>query len=81
VIVRLLSFEVIKLIIIATVLAWPIAYFGAQDWLQSFAHQINIGPMVFIISTLIALLIGWLAISFKAIQVALRNPVEALKYE
>lgn len=81
VIVRLLSFEVIKLILIATILAWPIAYFGAQDWLQSFADQITIGPMIFIISTFIALVIGWLAISFKAIQVALRNPVEALKYE
>lgn len=81
VIVKLLSIEVIKLILIATVIAWPIAYFGSQDWLQSFAHQTTIGPMIFITSTIVALLIGWLAISFKAIQVALRNPVEALKYE
>lgn len=81
IIVKLLSFEVIKLILIATVIAWPIAYFGSLDWLQSFAHQTTISPLTFILSTLIALLIGWLAISFKAIQVALRNPVDALKYE
>ncbi|MBU1012293.1 MAG: hypothetical protein KKG99_04755 [Bacteroidetes bacterium] len=43
--------------------------------------RINISPITFALATFVALLIGWLAISFQAIRVALKNPVEALKYE
>ncbi len=81
IIVRLLSTEVIKLISVSTIIAWPVAYFGLQQWLNSFSDHININPFTFVSATLIALAIGWIAISFQAIKVALRNPIEALKYE
>jgi len=81
IIIRLLSREVLKLILVSTILAWPIAYVGLQRWLQSFADHINISPLTFVIATLIALIIGWLAIAYQSIKVALRNPVDALKYE
>lgn len=80
-IVKLLSTEVIKLISISTIIAWPVAYFGLQQWLNGFSDHININPFTFFSATLIALSIGWIAISFQAIKVALRNPIEALKYE
>ena len=80
-IVRLLSTEVIKLISVSTIIAWPIAYYGLKRWLEGFSDHISINLFTFVIATLIALLIGWLAISFQAIKVALGNPVEALKYE
>jgi len=80
-IIWLLSTEVLKFIVIATIFAWIIAFISTRFWLQSFADHIYVGPMTYILSTLIALMIGWLAISFQAIKVALGNPVEALKYE
>lgn len=80
-IVRLLSTEVIKLISISTIIAWPVAYFGLQKWLNDFYDHISINPITFVSATVIALAIGWLAISFQAIKVALGNPIDALKYE
>ncbi len=80
-IIRLLSTEVLKLILISTIIAWPIAYWGLQNWLQGFSDHINLNPFTFFIATLITLLVGWIAISFQAIKVALGNPIDALKYE
>jgi putative ABC transport system permease protein len=80
-IIRLLSKEVLWLILISTLIAWPLAWFGTRYWLQSFADQIEVSPFIYILATLTTLLIGWLAISFQAIKAAMLNPVEALKYE
>lgn len=80
-IIRLLSSEVLKLILVSTIIAWPIAYFVLQKWLEGFADHIDIDPITFVLASLITLIIGWLAISFQAIKVAYRNPVEALRYE
>lgn len=80
-IVRLLSTEVLKLILISTIISWPVAYYGLQQWLDNYHDRINISPITFALATIVALVIGWLAISFQAIKVALKNPVDALKYE
>jgi putative ABC transport system permease protein len=80
-IIKMLSFETLKLIIISTIIAWPMAYFGIKYWLQEFAHRSNIDPMSFVIATILTLVIGWLAISFQAIRAALLNPSDALRYE
>ncbi len=80
-IVRLLSSEVIKLVLISSIIAWPLAYFGIDYWLNSFAHRTSIGIEVYMAGTLITLVIGWAAISYQTIKVALSNPVDALRYE
>lgn len=80
-IIRLLSKEVLWLILISTLIAWPLAWFGTRYWLQSFADQIEVSPFIYILATLASLLVGWLAISFQAIKAARQNPIEALKYE
>jgi putative ABC transport system permease protein len=77
----LLSKEFTKLVLIAFVVAAPLAYFGMSRWLQAFAFRITLGPGVFLISGSLALLIAWLTVSFQSIKAALANPVEALRYE
>jgi putative ABC transport system permease protein len=80
-IVLLLSKEFIKFILIAFIIATPIAYLTIKSWLQDFAYRIDIGPSVFFISGLIVLLVALVTVSFQAIKAATANPVEALKYE
>ena len=80
-IVYLLSKDFTKLVLIATVIASPLAYWALQRWLQNFAYHISLGPGTFLLAGFGALLIALLTISFQAIRAALTNPVEALRYE
>lgn len=80
-IVCLLSKDFLKLVLIANLIAWPIAYYAMNQWLQSFAYRIDLGISTFILSGLIALLIALLTVSYQAIKAARANPVEALRYE
>ncbi len=80
-IVHLLSREFAKLVLVANVIAWPVAYFAMNKWLQSFAYRINLGWWVFALAGGLALLIALLTVSTQAIRAALANPVEALRYE
>jgi len=80
-IVRLLSKEFVKLVLVANLIAWPIAYYVMNKWLQDFAYRINIGWWVFALAGGIALIIALLTVSTQAIKAALANPVEALRYE
>ncbi len=80
-IVCLLSKDFLKLVLIANLIAWPIAYYAMNQWLQSFAYRINLSISTFILSGLIALFIALLTVSYQAIKAARANPVEALRYE
>ncbi len=79
--VLLMSKEFTKWVLIANVIAWPIAYFVMNNWLQNFAYRINIGLWTFIFSAAVALTIAVVTVSFQAIKAALSNPVDALRYE
>jgi putative ABC transport system permease protein len=77
----LLSSEFVKLVLLANLVAWPIAWFAMTRWLQNFAYRIDIGFEVFLISSVLALLITLLTVSLQAIKAALVNPVQSLRYE
>jgi len=77
----LLSKEVICLIMIASLVAYPVAFFGSRYWLEGFATRISVNPLIFILATLIMLAIGWLSISYQTIKAAGFNPARALKEE
>ena len=68
-------------ILFANILAWPLAYWVTNRWLQNFAYRTSIGFDLFIISGLVAMCIAWLTVSFQSIKAARTNPAEALKYE
>ncbi|MEI8226472.1 MAG: ABC transporter permease, partial [Bacteroidota bacterium] len=81
VVLRLLSKEVVYLILLSSVIAYPISYFGAKYWLEGFADKISISLFVFLSATLIVLIIGWLSISYQTIKAANYNPASALRIE
>jgi putative ABC transport system permease protein len=77
----LLSREVMFLIIISSLLAYPVAYFGSNFWLEGFASRISVNPVIFILATMITLLIGWMSTSYQTIKAANYNPANALRIE
>jgi putative ABC transport system permease protein len=81
VVLRLLSREVVTLILISSLIAYPVAYFGSKYWLQGFAAKVNVNPLIYISATLIVLVIGWLSISYQTIKAASYNPANALRIE
>lgn len=80
-IILLLAKELIKWVVIANIIAWPVAYFVMGKWLEEFAYRIEMNVWVFILSGLVALSIALLTISAQTIKAAIANPVESLKYE
>jgi putative ABC transport system permease protein len=80
-IVSLLSLDFLKLVLLANVLAWPLAWWVMQRWLQDFEYRTPIGWWMFAIAGIGALLIALITVSFQAIKAAVANPVEALRSE
>lgn len=80
-VVMLLSRDFAKLVMLAIVLAAPIAYFLMDEWLSGFAYRISISVWVFLISGVIAILLALLTVSFQATRAALINPVKSLRSE
>ena len=80
-VVSLLAGQFIKLIVLANVLAWPLAWFVLEKWLQRFAYRIDLGVGIFIATALSTVLVALLSVSYQSIRAALANPVEALRSE
>jgi putative ABC transport system permease protein len=80
-IVRLFTAEFGVLVLVANVIAWPVAYFAMQRWLAGFAYRIELGPAVFIASGVLALGIATLTVAAVASRAARAKPVTALRYE
>lgn len=77
----LLSGDFILLVIISCLIASPVAFYFLRDWLQKYDYRITIGPGVFLLSALVAIVITLMTISFQAIKAALTNPVKSLRSE
>jgi putative ABC transport system permease protein len=77
----MLSKEFLKWVLIANIIAWPLAYYFMNGWLQDFAYRINLSLGVFVLSGVIALIIALVTVSFQAIKAAIANPVKSLRYE
>ncbi|MBK7869999.1 MAG: FtsX-like permease family protein [Saprospiraceae bacterium] len=80
-IVLLLSKDFIRLVLIAMVIAAPLAWYFMNGWLQNFAYRIDIQWWIFVIAGIIALAIAFLTMSFQSIRAALANPVKSLRSE
>ncbi|KGE15448.1 ABC transporter permease [Sphingobacterium deserti] len=77
----LLSIDFIKLVIIAILIASPIAWWAMENWLQDYSYRIEIKWYYFVIAGLMAVLISMATISYQAIKSALANPVDSLRDE
>ncbi|MFC2164916.1 ABC transporter permease [Acidobacteriota bacterium] len=80
-IVLLLSKEFAKLILIANILAWPLAYYAMNRWLGNFAYRIGIGVDIFIFSFVLAVVVATLTIFYHSMKAILANPSDSLRYE
>ncbi len=70
---------ILKWVLIAIVVAWPLAWLVADHWLDNFAYRINLTPYYFLVSALVTLGVASLTIVYQTFQAARRSPVEALK--
>ncbi len=80
-ITTMLSQDFIKLFLLATVIAFPVAWYFTNQWLEKYVYRIDIEWWYFVVSALVAILISMLTVSFQAIKAALINPVKSLKSE
>ena len=70
-----------KLVVIALVLAIPVAWYVMNKWLEDFAYRIDVSWWVFVVAGVAALLIALLTVSYQSIKTALANPVKSLRSE
>lgn len=80
-IVVLLSKDFLLLVIIASLISFPVAWYAMHQWLANYAYRINISSWIFILAGLIAAIIAILTVSFQAIRAAIANPVKSLRTE
>jgi len=80
-VVYLLSTGFTKLILIAIVIAIPIAWFAINKWLSSFAYRVDVGWAIFLIASLGALAIAWITVSYESVKAAIANPIKSLRAE
>lgn len=80
-IVFMISTEFFKWVIVANLIAIPIAYYGMNKWLQTFAFKVKITADIFIISAIISLLIALVTVLYQALKAAYSNPATSLRYE
>jgi putative ABC transport system permease protein len=80
-VVVLLLWQFSKPVLIANLIAWPLAWYYLHNWLQGFAYRITLSPVYFLGAGAVALLIAWATVFVHAKRVADANPIHALRYE
>jgi putative ABC transport system permease protein len=81
-VVVLLSRDFTRMVLIAFVMAVPVAWYVMENWwLQNFAYRINVSPVIVISAGVLALFIAWFTVSFQSIKAAVRNPIRSLRSE
>jgi putative ABC transport system permease protein len=80
-VLALLTGEFSKLVLLANLAAWPLAYFVMSDWLSSYAYRIDLTPLPFLASGAVTLAIAWLTVAAIATRAASAKPIQALRYE
>lgn len=80
-IVRSLSMDFVKLVLISLIIAIPVSYWAADKWLQNFPYRISLGWWLFAAAAVLVVLIALVTISFQSVKAAVSNPVKSLKSE
>jgi len=80
-IVKLMSNEFLRLILLANLIAWPVAYYVVDNWLDNFTKRISIDLTLFLVSGLTALFLALLITGYRALLAASRNPADILRHE
>ncbi len=80
-IAQLLSNDFLKLVLLAIVIAWPLAWWGMNKWLEAFAYRIQIEWWVFVLAAIASVVIAILTIGYQSVKAAVQNPVNILRSE
>ena len=80
-IIAMLSGSFIKLIVISMFIAFPVAWYFMNKWLENFAYKVHLGWIIFFIAGSVAVMIALLTVSYQAIKAAIANPVKSLRTE
>jgi putative ABC transport system permease protein len=80
-IVQMIAKETLRLILIALVVSWPIAYYFLVNWLNNYPYRVSLQPLDFIGTLLIIVLVAFITISYQTIRAARKNPAHSLRYE
>lgn len=80
-IIRLLSMEFVKLVLLANLLAWPVAFLVMNNWLQNFAYRDNIPLAAFPVAGFLSVLIALATVSFQATKAAMTDPADSIRTE
>jgi putative ABC transport system permease protein len=75
------SKEFVRLVLVANLVAWPLAYFGMRRWLEGFAYRISIKPDLFLAAGVMAMTVALFTVAIHSVRAARANPVDSLKYE
>ena len=73
--------EFSKWVIISNLIAWPVAWYGMDKWLQDFQYRIDFNPWFFVTALILSLAVALITVSWQSVRVALINPAESLKHE
>ncbi len=76
-----LTKDLLILAVVANLVAWPVAYFALQKWLQSFAYRITPGVWTFVLAGVVVIVISLLTVGYQALKAATANPVQSLRCE
>jgi putative ABC transport system permease protein len=76
-----LTGKFIRLVIVANLLSWPIAYFVLNNWLQNFTYRIDINILAFLLAAFLSFMISLFTVSYQSIKAAMANPIDSLRYE
>lgn len=79
--VKLLSMDFLRLVLIAFAIATPLAWYGLQRWLENFAHRTDLHWWVFALAGLVALAVALVTVGVQSVKAALANPIESLRNE
>jgi putative ABC transport system permease protein len=80
-IAMLISVDFVKLVLVAVLIASPVAWYAMNNWLEGFNYRIQISGGIFLIAGLIAIGIALLTVSYQAVRAAIANPVDSLRSE
>jgi hypothetical protein len=80
-IVLLLTKQFLLWVVLANIIAWPVAYLAIRNWLDNYPFRTSLGLSIFLLSASAAFLITMLTVGFQAVRAALANPADSLRYE
>lgn len=80
-ILRLLNTDFIKWVLVANLLAWPIAYYYMTEWLSNFSYPIRLSWVDFVLGAVLSIIIALITVSYQSLKSATQNPIDSLRYE